>query len=917
MTIMKVEDYLAHYGTPRHSGRYPWGSGGNAAQQNKRNKDFLDTVNDLARQGMTSVEIARAFDMSTTELREQKSIAKAQQKQAKIDQVVRLADKGMSNSAIGRRLGMNESSVRALRAAADKDQTDQIHNIADMLRRQVDEKDWVDIGVQVERSLPLGDNPGALIGVPKDKFQTAVRILRNEGYQVHPVPIKQLGTGETTNAKILAKPGTTQKQAWENRNNIRQINEQTKDNGRNFTATQPPLSLSSKRVGIRYAEDGGAKEDGLIYVRPGVSDLSLGKSSYAQVRIAVDNTHYIKGMAVYKHDLPDGVDVVFNTNKSRGTPMKHRDDDADQVLKPFKKDKLTGEVNPSDPFGASIKAGGQQLSVVGGKTKVTSVMNKVNEEGDWSTWKKNLPSQMLSKQDPKLAKEQLDLTYERHVNSYNEIKNLTNPTVKKKLLETFSDEADAAAVHLQAASMPRQETKVLIPIPSMKEHEVYAPSIRDGTKVALVRFPHGGTFEIPQLTVNSKNRDAKKALGNAEDAIGIHHKVAERLSGADFDGDHVLIIPNDRGHIKSAPALEGLKGFDPRRSYPKYPGMTPIDAVKGRDQTEMGRISNLIADMTIKGANNDELAQAVRHSMVVIDAKKHQLDYKQSYIDNGIPALKEKYQGSKKSGAATIISRAGARLDVPHRKARPAAEGGPIDITTGEKRFVPTGKMVKDRKTGQLVPKMQRSQRLAETRDAAKLSSGTHIENLYAEHSNKLKALANAARKEMVSTQTKPYSPSAKEVYRSEVASLDRKLDAALKNAPLERQAQVLGQSIVSQRRQANPGMEAADVKKVEAQALAEARIRTGAHKDRIPITDREWEAIQAGAISNHKLEQILNNSKIEDIKELATPRQKNLMTPTATSRAKSMLASGFTQAEVADALGVSLTTLKVGLSGE
>ena len=53
----------------------------------------------------------------------------------------------------------------------------------------------------------------------------------------------------------------------------------------------------------------------MIYVRPGVKDLRIGDKRYGQVRIMVDGTHYLKGMAVYKDDLPPGKDIVFNTNK--------------------------------------------------------------------------------------------------------------------------------------------------------------------------------------------------------------------------------------------------------------------------------------------------------------------------------------------------------------------------------------------------------------------------------------------------------------------------------------------------------------------------------------------------------------------------------------------------------------------------
>ena len=52
----------------------------------------------------------------------------------------------------------------------------------------------------------------------------------------------------------------------------------------------------------------------------------------------------------------------------------------------------------------------------------------------------------------------------------------------------------------------------------------------------------------------------------------------------------------------------------------------------------MGKISNLITDMTLLGASEDKLARAVRHSMVVIDDEKHHLDYKQSEKDNNIAA---------------------------------------------------------------------------------------------------------------------------------------------------------------------------------------------------------------------------------------------------------------------------------------
>jgi hypothetical protein len=199
---------------------------------------------------------------------------------------------------------------------------------------------------------------------------------------------------------------------------------------------------------------------------------------------------------------------------------------------------------------------------------------------------------------------------------------------------------------------------------------------------------------------------------------------------------------------------------------------------------------------------------------------------------------------------------------------------------------------------------------MAEVDDAFKLSSGTPMESVYATHANKLKALANEARKESVNTKPTLYSPSAKKTYAPEVASLNAKLNVALKNAPLERQAQLLANSVVSAKKAANPNMDAADVKKIKGQALTEARNRVNSHKERVEITDREWEAIQAGAISTNTLNQILSNTELSKIKQLATPRSNIGLSPAKQAKAKAMLSSGYTQSEVADALGVSTTTL-------
>jgi DNA-binding CsgD family transcriptional regulator len=897
--IISEEAYLMHYGTPRHSGRYPWGSGDDVTQ---RSKSFLDQVEKLKKQGLSEPEIAKGMGLSsTTDLRALKSIAKHESKAADIAMAERLKSKGMSVSEIGRQMGKNESSVRALLEPGQKDRNDLLKTTANMLKDQVAEKEYIDIGRGVENGL----------GISNDKLKTAVAMCKSEGYKVHYVKTPT-GPGKYTTVKVLGSPDSQYSDVFKNPNKIQSISPYSPDGGRSYFVPMKPMSIDSKRVGIRYAEDGGSKEDGVIYVRPGKDDLSLGQSRYAQVRIAVDGTHYLKGMAVYKDDLPDGVDLLFNTNKDKSFPKM-------KVLKEMERD-TDGNIDEKNPFGASLK---RQIIVKDkdGNDKLTSAMNIVNEEGDWQEWSKSISSQMLSKQHPVLIKTQLDLTYENKRKEFDEIMALTNPTVRKKLLETYSDSVDSSAVHLEAAAISKRSAHhVILPITNMKETEIYAPNYRNGETVVLIRHPHGGIFEIPELVVNNNHRAAKQAIGRAKDAVGINSKVAEKLSGADFDGDTVIVIPQTAGKlVKTAPTLEKLKGFDPKAQYPDYPGM--VRMTPSGTQMEMGKISNLVTDMTIKGASLDEIAQAVRHSMVVIDAEKHKLNYKQSAIDNGIPALRKKYQGKGEGktagGAATLLSRAGSEIRVPdYKPARVAEGGGPINPRTGEKQYSPTRVETYTNAKGELITKKRKSTKLAETPDAFALVSddGTVVETLYATHSNKLKALANEARLAMVNTKPNPVNNSARTTYQEEAATLKSKLNLAQSNAPLERQAQLISNTTVTAKKQANPNMTQEEIKKLTAQSLAEARNKTGAAKLDIYIEDREWEAIQAGALSNNQLTQILNNSNLERVKQLATPKEQVLMTSTKKARANQMLASGYTQAEVADALGVSVTTLKTNI---
>lgn len=884
-----AEEILMHYGMPRRSGRYPWGSGDNPYQHSG---DFLSRIDELKKQGLSDPEIAKSMGLTTTQYRTQKSLAKDERRSLDFATAKGLREKGFSLNEIAEKMGYaNDSSVRSLLNENSEARMNQAGKTAEFLKKQVDSKGMIDVGTGVEREL----------NISKEKLREALYILEMEGYPVHGGGVPQAtNPGRQTNLKVLCPPGTEHKEIY-NFENIHSVRDYTShDGGDTFDKFVYPRSMDSSRLKIRYAEDGGIEKDGVVELRRGVDDLSMGNSHYSQVRILVDGKKYIKGMAIYSDDMPDGVDVIFNTNKKRGTPKE-------DVLKNITDD-------PDNPFGSLIKAGGQSYYTDKDGNRQLSLINKRAEEGDWSDWKDKLPSQFLSKQNITLVRKQLNLAKTDKESEYDEICSLTNPTVKKVLLKSFADDCDSAAVHLQAAALPRQKYQVILPITSIKDTEVYAPNYKNGEQVALIRYPHGGTFEIPILTVNNKHPEAKQILGNAKDAVGINSKVAERLSGADFDGDTVMVIPTGgKTKITSTPPLKGLEGFDPKMSYPYRDGMK----VMNNTQTEMGKVSNLIADMTLKGATQDELARAVRHSMVVIDAEKHKLDYRQSEIENGIASLKKKYQGrvdeegKYHEGAATLISRAKSEVSVTKRKGSPI-----IDPETGEQRWKEVEDPVYvDKRTGKTKRRTQASTQMAETRDARTLSSGHPVEEVYADYANKMKSLANQARKEMINTGKIPYSASAKEAYQSEVNSLSAKLNVALKNAPRERQAQVMANAAVAAKKQDNPDMSRGEIKKANQQALTAARNAVGAKRTPVQIEDREWEAIQAGAISENKLIQILNNTDIDTIRQRATPRTTTSLSTAKVNKISAMSSSGYTIAEIAEALGVSTSTVSKYLS--
>lgn len=938
----EMNDILIHYGIRRRSGRYPWGSGEDPYQHER---DFLGRIEELKKSGWeeTPENIKKEFGLTTTQYRAQKGIAKDERRMLNVARAKSLKEDGLGDSEIARRISkelgrdVNESTVRSWLNAKSESRMKQARETADFIKKNIDEKGMIDVGAGVAMEL----------NISKEKLDQALAILESEGYPVYGGRVPQAtNPSQKTTIKVICPPGTEHKEIY-NYENVHSLNDYiSRDGGDSYEKKfHYPESMDSKRLMIRYKEDGGVDKDGVIELRRNVPDLSLGESRYSQVRILVDGDRYLKGMALYSDDMPDGVDVIFNTNKSKDVPMR-------DVLKKIKDD-------PDNPFGSAIKdvvQGGQYWydpktgERVSASTKGAKLglINKRADEGDWTEWKDKLPSQFLAKQSLSMAKKQLGIAIADKTDEYNEIISLTNPTIKKHLLMKFADECDSAAVHLQAAALPGQKYHVIIPITSMKDTEVYAPNYENGTKLALIRYPHGGTFEIPILTVNNKQADAKKQIGiDSIDAVGINSKVAARLSGADFDGDTVMCIPtHDKGgkvKIISTPSLKGLEGFDPKSEYPERKGMKYMkDPITGKDSTQMqmGIISNLITDMTLKGATNDELARAVRHSMVVIDAGKHKLDYKQSEIDNNIAGLKKKYQTTidadgkvHTGGASTLISRSKGEQSVYKRQGSPKVnqKGKPwYDSSKPEGALV--YQIADDvayevpkvnRRTGEVTVetkyRTQRSTRMAETSDARELISdaNTKMERVYADYANSMKDLANKARLQAVATGKIAYSKTARQTYAPEVESLNEKLRIALMNAPRERQAQLRANAEVNAKiqRAKNEGKELKkdEVKKANQQALTKYRtdVNSVSRKDRsIKITDREWDAIQAGAVSENTLKKILNNADIDELRQRATPRTTTELSKAKINRIKAYAGSNYTIGEIAKKLGISVSTV-------
>jgi len=849
---MENEEQLLHIGVARRSGRYPWGSGDDPHQSST----FLNQYVKLLKEKKTNTEIAREMGMTTTQLRDNIRWAREEEKQYRITNMSKDRESGMTYGQIAEKYGTSDGTVRNLLKNTKQGNTDnQLENIKTALKEGVENTGYLDVGIGVELQL----------GVPRTRFNAVVnKLVEDEGYHIHNVSIKRLNDPDKpTTVKTLTKDPDS-KNTYMNQEKIKPLKSYSDDRGQTLSPLKPPTSVNPDRVKIRYAEDGGEGKDGVIELRRGVDDLDMGAAHYAQVRIKVGENRYLKGMAVYgdPKDFPDGVDLIFNTNKSSSIPKM-------EVLKKTKEG-----VDPIEVFGSSIT-----------RQNASKVLNIVNQEGEWDTWKKDLSSQFLSKQPVSLIKERLDETRKDLKREYDELNSLTNPVVKEHLMTEFANGLNSKAAKLNAKGLPKTKGHVILPFPDMNPNEIYAPWYDNGETVVLVRYPHGGVFELPQVKVNNKNQKAREILGNAPDAIGIHPSVAKKLSGADFDGDTVYVIPNNDGKIKTSRTLKELKNFDPM--------MYKVDRetiTSDYKQKQMGLVSNLITDMTIKGATEAEIARAVKHSMVVIDSEKHHLDWKQSEADNGIKALKKAYQshinpdtGQPSLGASTLISRSKRVV------AKAGTEADPTDTSYNSQRKKQTN--ISD-------PNFK----------PEKYSSGTKVEKEYVTHIQELQKLKRMADNEIAKTVYPNYSPEAAKVYKKEVDSLNQKLEVAKLNAPREREAQILSNKIYYTNRTADMSKEAK--KKLRDRAITRARLETGANGKQasVRLTQKEWEAIQAKAISNTKLKEVLRYSDSDEVKQLAMPRAPKL-SDSKLQRAKSLIDRGYTYSEVSESLGMTVTS--------
>lgn len=883
-------DVILHYGRGHQSGgksgRYPWGSGDSRIH-------FTEAVNTLKESGITDkTQQAKALGISRNELQAHLSGERNAIKEEITRRGHELVGTGLSVNQSAKELGVPEASLRLYLSdtapSTHAARIERAKQVTDMYRKALAEQSgYIDVGAGTEHQ----------IGITKYQKDMALESLKSEGYSVHKVRLRNLtNPDKPITTQVLTKNPDLYDVQGKHALDVQLPNYQYE--GVKLTGIKKPVDVPWSEVKISYGKNGENDKDGTILVRRGLPEADMGGAHYAQVRISVGGTHYMKGMAMYGDDadfkgLPSSTKFIFHTNK----PSSKAPQD---VLKKQKD-------NPLNPFESSIR-------------RQKGVFNIVNQEGDWAEYRTTLASQFLSKQSVSYVKERLADTFKRDKTDYNDIMSVTNPVIKKKLLaDLVGDPADTTKrgsidtkqFHMRAVGEAGTRYKTLISNPWLKINEVYAPDYENGDHLVLVRYPHGGTFELPDLVVNNKASKSKKLLGNAIDGIGIHPETAKKLSGADFDGDTVIAIPNNHGKIKYRKSLPGLKEFDPNdyeltskadlpyegtrknrytgadEKVTIYPGKHITPRYK---QTEMGNVSNLITDMTIKGATDTELARAVKYSMVVIDSEKHHLDYGAAKSAYAINALQKKYMtkinpdtGRKSVGANTLIS-----------VAKHESEKG-------------EGK-------GSLVSKLASEGKLS------KINSGSPVEKVYQTYIENLQSIKNEGQKAISTIDIPKRDPKATKLYSKEVISLNSKIKSIASQAPLERKAQVEANSAFKEYIESNPTISSDRKKSLKSEMLNNARLSNGIdpYDKKVHISEPEWDAIQANAISKTSLEKLLSKADMDELRGYATPKTKLTVPPAKLASIKRMMADDrYTLAEIAQSTGISANTIKSALANE
>ena len=1069
---MEYEEFIAHEGKAhdenppgRGSGRYPFGSGNRPHQHDW---DLLSRIDKIkaTNPGISNADIAKQLGFYKTDrygheefdengehkgdpghLKIARSMAINNKDRDEYEEICWYDNhldpdtgKHYTNAKIATLMNLpNESTVRDKRTRGRNGNSEKFIKISEELKKECDAKGIIDVTKDVSNFL----------GCSEDNLNKALVTLQDQGYELKKLNYKNITNPMyEVNVTALCKPGEDTHLLFKQPERVmvltsveesikqRRDGEVDHDNDVESAALRrgigPTPQVSLDRIKIRYGDDPddpGVIRDGLIELRAvrdqngklvaACPDLSLGNARYGQVRIAVEGDRYIKGMAVYNEDLPEGCDIRVNSNKSMAKGI-------DGALKQLERNK-DGSI-AKNMFGSAViqtvqrdqngnpiigPDGKQLASAINfvGSYNPANPMEDAHVEGRWAKWSKNLPAQFATDLPLAVTRKQLQLQSKIHDEQLQEIMSVNNPSVKRKLLIDYADQMDAAACDLKAAPIGGQKTRVLLPVPSLGDNECYCPGLEDGTSVAVARFPHQGKWETAILRVNNQNAEAKKMIGDGADAIGLNHNVHGILSGADSDGDTGIVIPMTRKNwktgefdkvidIENMPSLVGrvktddsggfkmvrISDFDTSAEYgidnPRFKDMVnskgeptyryfKTEEAKGK---EMGIVSNLLQDMRNKGCENaDELFRADCYSMVVIDAKKHKLNYEQAYKDFGIAELKKKYQTHldaetgklKEQGASTLVTLASSPSLQPLR-AQWKPSNTSIDPETGKKIFkapkkttemkaspefvrIPgTNRYLRDENgdkiqatwTGEVKQKedgsyyyepgtgkgkwqykeqdrMEKIPKMNLVDDAYDLIHPderikmSDMDKLYADYANHCKALGNNARKLWLQESPLPYNKEAAKKYATEVNEMKAALTEAKKNAPRERQAQFLATSqynaILNER---GSELDNEDKRKLRGQCLMDARERCGALKDRIKFTEKQWEAINAGAIHPTTLDDMLRNADQDNYMQLALPKSSRI-TDTMKNEIMSRYESkGQSYEQIAEAMNISTSTV-------